>query len=145
MRLSTAFFSFISFFGLPLFYLPAIAALWLFDWRMAIRLAYSLVTIEIVGALIKFFYAKERPEAMPRRNILERIDASSFPSIHAGRVCSVAFFSYKFHPGIPMAATGILFVAAVAWSRLALKKHYPIDVLGGIVLGLASSWIVSFT
>jgi undecaprenyl-diphosphatase len=96
----------------------------------------------LVVVLIRTFYFKNRPKKQRYKNYLERIDASSFPSWHAARAIFLAsMFSYFF---INKYATGalILTALAVSYSRIYLKKHDWIDILGGLVLGMVTFLLV---
>ncbi|MBI2151801.1 phosphatase PAP2 family protein, partial [Candidatus Woesearchaeota archaeon] len=70
-----------------------------------------------------------------------KLDASSFPSWHTARALFLALiFSEKFNY-FPLTVFLITITVIVAYSRLYLKKHDIIDVLGGIVLGGVSFWL----
>lgn len=78
----------------------------------------------------KFIYQTE-----PQSNIETR----SFPSCHSANVGFAVFFlslNYKFT--FPFL---LIFLILVGYSRIYLGHHYPLDVLGGIVLGLVVSLI----
>lgn len=64
----------------------------------------------------------------------------SFPSGHTlnGFTAATVIFLYSKKAGIP----ALLFAAAIAFSRLYLFVHYPTDILGGILLGIADAVIV---
>jgi undecaprenyl-diphosphatase len=75
-----------------------------------------------------------------------------FPSGHA--TVSVAFFAaviasmYLFHPHWPMplrrlvVSLSVLLTIGVCAARLVLGVHLPVDILGGVVLGLISALIM---
>jgi len=69
---------------------------------------------------------------------------SSFPSGHTcGAFAAFGALLFARKPRIPRSLTiaaGILAIC-IAFSRLYLYVHYPSDVLGGIVLGLALGWL----
>jgi membrane-associated phospholipid phosphatase len=46
--------------------------------------------------------------------------------------------------GWQYAAAGILFAGAIAWSRLALKRHTPADLLAGALAGALAGWAFWF-
>ena len=54
-----------------------------------IYLIIGLLFIEIFGSLIKIFYYKNRPSKESYKNILEKIDSGSFPSLHSARACFI--------------------------------------------------------
>ena len=45
----------------------------------------GFIVVEIFCSLIKFFFYKDRPIKKDHQNILEKVDAGSFPSIHSAR------------------------------------------------------------
>jgi undecaprenyl-diphosphatase len=57
----------------------------------------------------------------------------SFPSNHAANMFGAAFFlSFVYRPWAPL----LLFLAfLVGYSRVYVGEHYPLDVLGGAILG----------
>lgn len=104
--------------------------------------AGSVLTAAMV-ILIRMFYFKDRPKKEAHHNFLERIDASSFPSLHAARIVYLAIL---FSAHFANAYLTILFAttaALVSFSRIYLKKHDWVDVLGGIGLGTATYYIIA--
>jgi membrane-associated phospholipid phosphatase len=55
-------------------------------------LCVALVCSYVFGSLIKLFYFKPRPKEQAYKNLLQKIDASSFPSVHTSNSFIVAFF-----------------------------------------------------
>ena len=58
----------------------------------AALLAISLFFSYLFGSFIKLIYFKERPNEQKYNNAFQKIDASSFPSIHTSNSFIVAFF-----------------------------------------------------
>lgn len=111
------------------------------DIRIALILALGILIIQVIGVLIKLLFNKKRPNKQNYTNILEKIDAGSFPSIHSARSILIALVLYPLFSHI--AVTMVLFALAilVGYSRMHLKKHYLIDVIGGYLLGLIAWYL----
>lgn len=95
---------------------------------------------EIFCSAIKFFFFKNRPKKESFQNWYEKIEASSFPSIHASRfgVFLSSFFLLKvqnpdFFLVFPLV---FLFFLLVLNSRILLKKHFFIDIFWGGIIGI---------
>lgn len=121
---------------------------WLWDTLM---LWVAILLNLIFGSLIKFFFFKERPAPQTYTNWFEKIDASSFPSIHTANGFTISFFgvalclhmfqyAFVFNKVIWLIFGAVWFLVYIAvWlSRIVLKKHYPIDVLVGTILSMVS-------
>lgn len=128
----------------PLYALCLILAIVNVRWR--VRSIYvvvcALVAWRAADAFQHFF-------ARPRRGdwLIRHEHAFSYPSSHAA--ISTAFYFLwgvvllrsELPRAVRYAAFVVLtaFAAGIIWSRLSLAAHYPTDVAGGIVLGLAVS------
>ncbi len=128
-------FNYISWLGLPYFYLLAIIYLWYIEPILSIRLLFSTIAIEIICAVIKLIYQKERPKPITRRTLYEIYEAGSFPSIHSARIISVFIVLTIISNSILSILVGVFITLAVGYSRMYLKKHDFIDVVGGFLIG----------
>ena len=108
------------------------------------KLLIALLANEIFCSLIKFFFHKPRPDGQKYNGILEKIDAGSFPSIHASRISLVYFtlFNYATSPSLKIAFISV--IAIVAYSRVALKRHFWTDIIGGIFIGISIYFIFNY-
>ena len=127
--------------GLPFFFIMAV--LIILSTPATLRLAATLMLFLglaacfAIVALIRFIWFKERPQPVEHKNLWQRIDASSFPSLHTMRAAflgTVFIVLAKFSPW--MIAAALLFTLAVAWARVRKKRHHVIDVVVGAILGI---------
>jgi len=94
--------------------------------------------------VFKPFFQRERPQYLAQTQVLTEKQAGwSFPSSHATNCFAAAATVGSFFP--PFRAYLMAFAALVAYSRVYVGVHYPLDVLVGALLGLllayAAYWI----
>jgi len=92
--------------------------------------------------LIRITYHKDRPIKAKYKNLIEKIDASSFPSLHSWRATMIAFFLITIYNNPYLNTFIILFAFSIYFSRYYLKKHYILDIIFGIIFGLMESLII---
>lgn len=96
----------------------------------------------LIVILIRTFYFKNRPNKQKHQNYLEKIDASSFPSWHATRAIFLALLFSYFFVNRYVTTSLIIMALFVSYSRIKLKKHDWVDVLGGLILGIVTFLLV---
>lgn len=100
-------------------------------------MAATILIAEMVSGLLKLWVDRDRPPlADPDPEPLVRLPATgSFPSGHAtvAFACATALALAVPRLALPLYALAAL----VAWSRVYVGVHYPLDVLAGAVLGVA--------
>lgn len=134
----------------PLFegltYLGSFGAVWLLAavvlaivWRRPIvfaRVGVAALSGVLVSSLIKDLISRPRPPLrVPDPGPLVALPGtSSFPSGHAtvAFACATMLAATDRRLAIPAFALA----AGVAWSRVYVGVHYPLDVLAGAVLGV---------
>ncbi len=108
------------------------------DLSVFYDLLFPIIIITISGLLIRYFYFKERPKKRNYNNLLEKLDAASFPSMHSARITALFIILQQTVDGL---TKGLFFIITiiVLYSRINLRHHRITDVMGGIVLGIISS------
>jgi membrane-associated phospholipid phosphatase len=142
-NITDIFFKQITDFGGMFFYLLVLGAcLFLNELKLFFNLFLSLFFVMSLSISIKWFYFKDRPKKQKATNLFERLDASSFPSVHSMRVLSVAFWLSFFFNNILFTIYSSAVAAIVMYSRIYLKKHYFIDILGGVIFSLIINLLI---
>lgn len=108
------------------------------------RLLIGLLIIYFIVVIIRTFYFKHRPKKYSYDSYIEKLDASSFPSLHSSRAVFMSMVLIKFFNNIALSALLAIFVLVIAYSRTYLKKHDLMDVLAGIVVGVAVYFAVGY-
>lgn len=124
-------------FGSLLFY-GFISALFLVlgNYLLFFNLSVGLMFCYLLTALIRIIYFKNRPNKQNHSNIIEKIDASSFPSLHSMRIAFLGVLISLTLQNIFLSFLFFTTIIGVMISRVTLKKHYLVDVLAGAMLGV---------
>ncbi len=105
--------------------------------KVALAIAVSLALSWTMGQL----YPHERPFAANiGYNFLHHAADNSFPSDHGTVIFTFALaflFWHRLWSGLVLMAVGI----AIAWSRVYLGVHWPMDMLGGFLCGLVGCMV----
>ena len=102
----------------------------------AIIFAYAIVMA------IRFTFWTKRPDYKTKpKNIWEKFDEGSFPSMHVIRAVMLAVALSLFFNNIIITITMIATVLLVGWSRIYLNRHYLRDVLVSVPIGLVIIWL----
>lgn len=112
-------------------------------WRRAgAAMLLSLIMMFLIcNVMLKPLVARERPcwaDQGVELLVPEPRDYS-FPSGHTYAAFTAAAALYYYHRKAGLAA--FVFASVIAFSRLYLFVHYPSDVLGGLLLGLATAFL----
>jgi undecaprenyl-diphosphatase len=114
--------------------------------RRNVLITMAILVVEItVFRMFKAFYARPRPELLAgglnRRQLV--LDFHSFPSGHATIGFGVAYLISYFYPYWPVMLLTYLLAGGIALSRIYLREHFPLDVVGGALLGTSMSWVLA--
>lgn len=132
-------------FGSAIFYTLIVLLSFAFhQTALAMHLILGFVISFIILIPIRLLYFRNRPQKETHSNFLEYIDASSFPSWHTASIVFLAITGIFYFKNTLLTIISILLALLVCYSRLYLKKHDWIDVLGGVVLAGVTYWIVTW-
>jgi membrane-associated phospholipid phosphatase len=96
----------------------------------------GFVLIYTATIVIKTVYFKNRPVKFSYNSYIEKLDASSFPSLHASRTAFLGLVLSKYFSSYIFTAIMVVLILAIAYTRVYLKKHDFMDVSAGIILGI---------
>lgn len=128
--------------GLPV-YLFAVLFFFVTEYRtMAYKLFVGLILCYSITILIRAIHFKWRPDKQNYSNWIEKIDASSFPSLHSMRAV-VLFGTLGYFFANPFSwIFSILGMLLVGGTRILLSRHYLTDVLGGVGIGIVVLFLI---
>ncbi len=138
----TAFFRAVTNLGSLEFYMLAIPLIyWLVDKHFGFRFSVFFIFSAYVNSGLKHIFHTERP---PRELRLVTQEGYSFPSGHAqGSTAFWGFLALKLKTRLAWIGAAVL-IFLISFSRLYLAVHWPIDVLGGVVIGAVLLFAYSF-
>ncbi|XP_014354811.1 phospholipid phosphatase 6 isoform X1 [Papilio machaon] len=120
--------------------------IWLFNnkelYQLQVNMLIALILDIIVVAVVKAFVRRRRP--IPMNKLLAvGPDKYSFPSGHASRAVMVVFIlSYLYPVSIIFLPPLFAWACAVSISRVLLERHYILDVIGGVGIGLLEGLVM---
>lgn len=113
------------------------------NWEMIVTaFAAALIARFGVAEIIRFFYDRPRPFEIVDgvRRLIFRDGGGSFPSGHAVFYFAIAAVVSRYYP-----KTGIIFFLAalnLSLARIQAGLHWPSDILGGAVIGVAVGLLI---
>lgn len=143
-----------------LFAILSVLLVWRFKKRGRSQTVYFMLLVLTMGATdlacnkIKHAVGRLRPEnavggtyymesekwlRLPADMAPDRERGTSFPSAHAANSAALAFMAAMLWPRVRKGIVALPLL--VGWSRIYLGKHYPVDILGGWLLGLLMGWL----
>lgn len=100
----------------------------------------------LINLLIGHFYFQPRPFAIGLGQVyLHHAANFSFPSNHLLLWCCVSF-TFLRQPGLrPCAWVMLLLGLPIAWARIYLGVHFPLDMLGSVCVAAFSVFLLEFS
>lgn len=122
--------------GLPFYALVLLLAYITNHIQLLTQVFAALVFSYAVAVVLRLAFFRERPEKRKHKNILEKIDAGSFPSLHVTRGTALAIIGGAFYNNMLVWVLFVIVILAIAHSRVWRKQHRMSDVIAGIILGI---------
>ncbi|XP_051172096.1 polyisoprenoid diphosphate/phosphate phosphohydrolase PLPP6 [Leptopilina boulardi] len=124
-----------------------LAFIWILNsknlYQMQVNFLIGIFTDILIIAIIKALVRRRRPT--PNTDIFGiGPDKFSFPSGHASRASYIVYFFFNLWP-----VNFIFIPPLLAWSfsiclsRVLMRRHYLLDVVGGILLGITNGILIS--
>jgi len=106
--------------------------------HIANHAAMALITTALLVVVVKRVVRRTRPAAELHLSALP--DRFSFPSGHTAAAFALAIAMFG---ASPILVPGLLLLACcVAYGRMYLGVHYPLDVAAGAALGTGAAWLL---
>jgi len=103
--------------------------------KLGLMFALGLAACYGVTTLIRHLWFVPRPQPVEHAVWWQKLDASSFPSLHAMRAAFLATVLVTLFRSFVLAIPAVAIVLGVAWVRVHKKHHRTMDVVAGIIIG----------
>ncbi len=132
--------------GISLFLIVTVVALFN-NISLGFTLSVCLAVLYAVMILIRLVWFRQRPDKQRFSSWLQRIDASSFPSMHTMRASALSIVLGMWFQNTFVFVLLVIVALLVGWTRVHFKRHYWSDVIIGwflgVILGWFSVWIIT--
>ena len=129
----------------PVFVMVIIAFYLTNQNQEALFMILGMIMMYIVAIPLRIIFFKERPDPIPYEGILEKIRASTMPSLHSSRtIFLLLFFLPYFGESFEHRMFLVFLAVLIFYSRIIRKRHFFIDVFIGILIGLLTFYTLSY-
>ncbi len=113
-------------------------------YSMAITTFFSVLVAFVLILVVHLFIKEKRPFISFRfKPLISFYKNLSFPSMHT--TVMTIFFAANFYYSTPLVIPIFLLLIWVAFARIYIGVHYPVDILGGLVIGSLSFILIILT
>ncbi|BDC99780.1 phosphatase PAP2 family protein [Persicobacter psychrovividus] len=139
-------FTWIPFYAVLLYFLVKQYKKEVWVWILAIVVCIVCAD-QLASGLIKPLFMRPRPSHEPLLEGLVHVVGTrggkfGFVSSHASNTFGLSLLLYKImKPRYPWIKWLFFWAVVVAYSRIYVGVHYPLDVIGGALVGLFSGWV----
>ena len=128
--------------GNPIYIVVMLSFLLTNHFTEFIQLLAAIILAYVIVMAIRFTFWTKRPDYKTKpKNIWEKFDEGSFPSMHVIRAVMLAVILSLFFSSLIITLITIATVLLVGWSRMYLNRHYLRDILISVPIGLGISYL----
>ena len=101
----------------------------------------TLLARGVITEAIRYFFPVARPFLINNVNLLlNPVPTPAFPSGHAAFYFALSAYIFFYHKKMGI----FFFVGAflISFARIFVGLHWPLDILGGILVGIFSAWLI---
>jgi len=129
--------------GFPSTVIVLLLVWFLIDASLFLQLLMGILMTLFIVIIIRLIHFKDRPKKQVQDNIIERIEASTFPSLHAARSGFMALAFVYYFNNLALNITIVIIALLISYSRVYLKKHYWLDIIAGWILGIITYYLTA--
>lgn len=118
-------------------------------YRAAIFMLFGIGLNSLINTIVKMLVMRPRPYQEPHlQDFIHQLGGSdnhySFFSAHASNSICLALFSTLYFKNKYYGIAIFAWAIAIAYSRIYIGKHYPLDIVCGIFFGLLTGWVADW-
>lgn len=117
------------------------------NFYVAMELLFASALAFIIIVIIRIIYFKTRPENMGQKkpkNFIDYVDKSSFPSMHAANSFIMALIVGFNQNNLYVFIFFIIVAMLICVTRRYFNKHFTLDLVVGMLLGILVSLFTFF-